>query len=238
MCTRFRGLLRIPPASRDVLEPRPLLQRRVTGPVNSPGIAGDAASGSERRALRSITERPLESGPGPRWIVAVIVLAVLAVAGIAYGLVERSRRAELEHKRVAALVRGDSLTSALAARDSLLETRPTVESLLSILSSPDVASFPLAGSAEARGSLVASSGGAILSASGLPAADSGYTLWHVDDAGVHRVAGLGSAPDGHLLALLEDASFATGWGAIQVAKEDPASEAPGEIVLQYRGFLR
>ncbi len=205
-------------------------------PTRNSGIAGDPSPGSERQALRRITARPLEEAPGTRRTAVLIVLAVLAVAGVAYGLVERARRADLEDERSAAALRGDSLAGALAARDLLLAGRPSVESLLAILASPDVASFPLAGSSGARGSLVASSGGAILSADGLPGGE--YALWHVDDAGPHRVAALGRAQEGRLLALLDDASFATGWGGLQVAGEGPAAATPGEIFLEYRGFLR
>lgn len=203
-----------------------------------PAHRGRPASGEEREALRGITGRPLEDGPGVRRTAILVGLAVLAVAGIAYGLVERSRRADLEDERSAAALRGDSLTAALAARDSLVAGRPAVEALLGILAAPDVASFRLAGSTDARGSLVASSGGAILSASGLPADGAGYALWHVDDAGSHHVVDLGRAPEGRLFALLDDAAFATGWGALQIAREGPATGTPGEIVLEYRGFLR
>lgn len=200
-------------------------------------------SGSERQAIRGITARPLEDRPGSRWTALLAVMAALAVAGIVWGVVERSRRGALEDERVAAASRGDSLAAALATRDSMLAGRPGVEELLAILAAPDVASFSLAatasaGAAGARGSLVASPGGAIVSASGLPAGDGEYVLWHVDDAGPHRVAGLGPTPDGRVLALLEDASFATGWGAIQIAREDETTDAPGEVVLEYRGFLR
>lgn len=203
-----------------------------------PGIDPRTSSGAEREALRGITGRPLEDGPGARRTAILAGLAVLAVAGILYGLVERSRRVELEHERAAAGARGDSLTAALVARDSLVAGRPAVEELLAILAAPDVASFPLTGSGEARGSLVASSGGAILSASGISAEGAGYALWHVDDAGPHHVVDLGRASGGRLFALLGDAAFATGWGALQVTRSDAVSGTPGEIVLEYRGFLR
>lgn len=204
----------------------------------SVGAARDPSSGSERQALRRITGRPLEDAPGASWTAVLIGFAVLAVAGIAYGLVERGRRVDLEDERTAATARGDSLAGALSARDSLLTARPTVESLLEVLAAPDVTSFQLAGSGDVRGSLITSVGGAILSAHGLSVEGSGYALWHVDDAGAHHVADLGRAPDGRLFALLGDASFATGWGAIQIAREGATAEAPGEIVLEYRGFLR
>ncbi|HKY60098.1 MAG TPA: hypothetical protein VJP59_03715, partial [Gemmatimonadota bacterium] len=135
--------------------------------------------------------------------------------------------------------RADSLGVALADRDSLIAGRPSVEELLAVLAAPDVASFPLAGTVGARGSLVASSGGAILAVSGLPRSpDPVYALWHVDDAGPHRVTELGPAPDGRLLALLDDAGFATGWGALQVARGGDEDAGPGQVLLEYRGFLR
>jgi hypothetical protein len=171
--------------------------------------------------------------------VVLIVLAVLATAGIAYGFIERSRRTALDRERIAISGRADSLGAALTARDSLLAGRPSVEELLAILAAPDVASFPLSGPADARGSLVASADGAILSASGLPRSpDNEYDLWHVDDAGPHRVTQLGSAPDGRLFALLEDAGFATGWGAIQVGQGGGEGAGPAQVLLEYRGFLR
>ncbi len=208
----------------------------MTASTHGSGIEHDRSSGSERHALRGITGRPLEGAADTRRTALLVGLAVLAVVGIAYGLVERGRRADLEDERTAATVRGDSLATALAANNSLLAGRPAVEDLLAVLAAPDVASFPLAGSTDARGSLVASSGGAILSAAGLPPGE--YTLWHVDDAGPHHVADLGRAPEGRLFALLEDAAFATGWGAILIAKPSPEPPGPGEIVLEYRGFLR
>lgn len=204
----------------------------------NPGIDPRTSSGAEREALRGITGRPLEDGPGARRTAILAGLAVLAVAGIVYGLVERSRRGELERERAAAAQRGDSLTAALAGRDSLIAGRPAVEDLLTILAAPDVASFPLAGAGDARGSLVASSGGAILSASGLAGDGAGYALWHVDDAGPHHVVDLGRATEGRLFALLGDAAFATGWGALQIARADAPSDEPQEVVLEYRGFLR
>ncbi|MGH7573314.1 MAG: hypothetical protein ACREMK_15940 [Gemmatimonadota bacterium] len=208
----------------------------MTASTPSSGIVPDRSSGSERQALRGITGRPLEGKTDTRRTALLVGLAVLAVAGIVYGLVERARRADLEDERAAATVRGDSLATAVATRDSLLAGRPAVTDLLAILSAPDVASFPLAGSTNARGSLVASSGGAILTADGLPEGE--YALWHVDDAGPHHVADLGPTPEGRVFALLDDAAFATGWGAILIAKPGLAAAAPGEIVLEYRGFLR
>jgi hypothetical protein len=199
-------------------------------------ITRDPSPVSERAALRSITARPLEDGRRP---VVLIVLGILAVAGIGYGLVERSRRATVEQERLAIAGRADSLGAALAGRDSLLAGRPSAEELLTVLAAPDVASFPLSGTAEARGSLVASSGGAILAASGLPpSSDTTYVLWHVDDAGPHRVVELGAAPQGRLFALLADAGFATGWGAIQVGRGSGEGAGPAQILLEYRGFLR
>ncbi len=208
----------------------------MTTPTQNSGIAGERSPGSERQALRRITGRPLEDASGNRRTAILAGLAVLAVAGIAYGLVERSRRGDLAREHFSATARGDSLAAALAANDSLLAGRPAVEDLLAILAAPDVASFPLAGAADTRGSLIASSGGAILSAAGLSPGE--YMLWHVDDAGPHHVADLGQAPEGRLFALLGDAAFATGWGAILVAKPNPSGSTPGEIVLEYRGFLR
>ena len=202
-------------------------------------IFGGPASSSEREALRSITARPVDPGAGPRRTWLLIVLGGLAVAGIVYGLVERSRRGSLERDRVAAAARADSLSVALSARDSLLAGRPSVEELLAVLAAPDVAAFPLAGPGQARGSLIASSDGAIVSASGLPRSpDALYTLWHVDDAGAHRVAGLGAAPEGRLLALLDDAAFMTGWGAVQIGGGGGDAEGPVKVLLEYRGFLR
>jgi len=201
-----------------------------------PDVARDLSPASERAALRSITARPLEDRRRPA---ILVVLGVLAVAGIGYGLVEQSRRASVEEERLAIAGRADSLGAALAGRDSLLAGRPSAGELLAVLAAPDVASFPLSGTAEARGSLVASSGGAILAASGLPpSSDTTYVLWHVDDAGSHRVVELGAAPQGRLFALLDDASFATGWGAIQVGPGDGDAAGPAQVLLEYRGFLR
>ncbi len=197
------------------------------------------APASEREALRSITARPLDPGSGPRRTWLLIALGVLAAAGIAYGLVERSRSGSLERERVAAAARADSLGIAISTRDSLLAARPSVEELLAVLAAPDVAAFPLAGATEARGSLIASSDGAIVSASGLPRSpDAVYALWHVDDAGAHRVTDLGTAPEGSLLALLDDAGFATGWGAIQIGRGSGDAAEPEQVLLEYRGFLR
>ena len=202
-------------------------------------LYGGPASSSEREALRSITARPLDPAPGPRRTWLLVVLGGLAVAGIIYGLVERSRRGAVERERVAAAARADSLGMAVSARDSLLAARPSVEELLAVLGAPDVAAFPLAGADQARGSLIASSNGAIVSASGLPRSpDAVYALWHVDDAGAHRVAGLGAAPQGRVLALLDDAAFMTGWGAVQIGRGSGDAGGPVEVLLEYRGFLR
>jgi hypothetical protein len=161
------------------------------------------------------------------------------VAGFTYGLWERSRRTSLEGERVAAAQLGDSLSALLAGRDSLLAGRPSVEELLAVLAAPDVAAFPLAGAAEARGSLIASAGGAILSASGLSGSpETPYSLWHVDDAGPHLVTELGTAPEGSLFVLLNDAGFATGWGAIQIGRGSGDTPGPEQVLLEYRGFLR
>ena len=124
-----------------------------------------------------------------------------------------------------------------ARKESIL--RKSVEELLAVLAAPDVAAFPLAGPGQARGSLIASSDGAIVSASGLPrSADAVYALWHVDDMGPHRVTDLGAAPEGRLLALLADAGFATGWGAVQIGRGGGDATGPAEVLLEYRGFLR
>ena len=197
------------------------------------------APASEREDLRSITARRLDRASDPRQTVLLIALGVLAAAGIGYGLVERSRRTAAEEERAAIAGHADSLEAALADRDSLLAGRPTVEELLAVLAAPDVAAFPLAGAGEARGSLIASPGGAILSAHGLPRSpEDAYVLWHVDDAGPHLVAELGTTPDGRLFALLDDAAFATGWGAIQIGRGTGAAPRPSEVLLEYRGFLR
>jgi hypothetical protein len=207
--------------------------------VRRPGAARDPFPGSEREALRSITARPLGEGSrhGPSWL--PILVGALAVAGIGYGLLERSRRAGQEGERVALTARADSLRSALAARDSLLAGRPSVEELLAVLAAPGASAFPLIGSTEARGSLIASADGAIVSASGLPRSpDAVYVLWHIDDAGPHRVVDLGTAPSGRLFALLDDAGFATGWGAVQIGQGGDNAAGPAQVILEYRGFLR
>jgi hypothetical protein len=202
-------------------------------------VSGGPASSSEREALRSITARPLDPEPGPRRNWLLIVLGGLAVAGIVYGLVERSRRGSLERERVAAAARADSLGNAVSRRDSLLAARPSVEELLAVLGASDVAAFPLAGAAGARGSVIASSDGAIVAASGLPGSPGAvYGLWHVDDAGPHHVADLGAAPEGRVLALLQDAAFMTGWGAVQIGRGSDDAREPVEVLLEYRGFLR
>lgn len=223
---------------REVVGSIPICSTNPPSPTLTHASRGPAPA-SEREALRSITARPLDPGSGPRRSWLLVVLGVLAVAGIVYGLVERSRRGSLERERVAAAARADSLGIAISTRDSLLAARLTVEELLAVLAAPDVAAFPLAGAGEARGSLIASSDGAIVSASGLPrSAETVYSLWHVDDAGPHLVTELGTAPEGGLLALLDDAGFATGWGAIQIGRGSGDAAGPAEVLLEYRGFLR
>ena len=95
-------------------------------------LYGGPASSSEREALRSISARPLDPAPSPRRTWLLVVLGGLAVAGIIYGLVERSRRGAVERERVAAAARADSLGMAVSARDSLLAARPSVEELLAV----------------------------------------------------------------------------------------------------------
>lgn len=198
-----------------------------------------SSPGSEREALRSITARPLDAGSrhAPAWL--PILLGGLAVAGIVYGLVERSRRAGLEEERAALTARADSLRSALAGRDSLLAGRPSVAELMGVLAAPGAAAFPMRGPGEVHGSLIASGQGAIVSASGLPRSpDTEYVLWHLDDAGPHRVADLGTAPEGRLFAVLDDAGFATGWGVLLIGQGGDNAAGPAQVILEYRGFLR
>jgi hypothetical protein len=52
------------------------------------------------------------------------------------------------------------------------------------------------------------------------------------------VADLGAAPEGRVLALLQDAAFMTGWGAVQIGRGSGDAREPVEVLLEYRGFLR
>ena len=202
-----------------------------------------AKTGSaERRALAAVTARST-ARPGARgWKLVAAVTGLVALAAIAFTVREGQRNERLAAAGAAADARADSLAAQLVVRDSLLAVAAKTEELTAILAAPERHELLLFGQDMTRGRLIASQGRVVITATGLASvsADSTYVLWLENDFGTRLLAGLGNARDDRLLTGLPSDTFLVGWAAltITVERKPPDSLPRGEVLLEYRGWLR
>jgi hypothetical protein len=204
-------------------------------------VIPQAQTGSaERRALAAVTARSSARARGWKW--ATAGAGLVALATIAFAVRENQRNTELAAAGAAAHARADSLAAQLVVRDSLLTVAAKTDELLTVLAAPDRHELPLFGQEPARGRLIASQGRAVITAAGLASlsADSTYAFWLENDLGFQLLADLGDALDGRVLAGLPSGSFLVGWAAllVTVERKPPDSLPRGEILLEYRGWVR
>lgn len=183
----------------------------------------------ERAALTSVTGRPLDRDRRSwAWPAVALVLAAAAIGAAAWGWSTREERAELEQRLFEASAVIDGMTVDLAAADSLLEARPTAEELAPILAASNAVEVELSGAPPARGRLLGSDAGALLTAAGLPPlpAERTYRLWRLGPTGAEPIAELGRAPDGFLMARFLRADFVEGATELGVAASSATGESP------------
>ncbi len=200
------------------------------------------AGSAERRALASVTDLSTTRSGKHGWKLATAGAGLVALAAIAFAVREGQRNTELTATQAAAAARGDSLAAQLSVRDSLLAVAAKTEELTAVLAAPDAHRLPLLGEGVARGRLTASQGKAVIAATGMTSvgADSTYALWLENDFGTRLLAELGNTRDGRLLTGLPDDAFLVGWAAltITVERKPPDSLPRGEVLLEYRGWMR
>jgi hypothetical protein len=206
-------------------------------------VTPQAQTGSaERRALAAVTARSSARASARKWKWAAVGVGLIALAAIAFGVRENRRNTGLAAAGAAADGRADSLAAQLVVRDSLLTVAAKRDELLSVLAAPDRHELPLFGPDPARGRLIASQGRAVITGAGLASlsADSTYAFWLENDSGFRLLADLGDARDGRVLAGLPDDAFLVGWAAltITVERKPPDSLPQGEVLLEYRGWMR
>jgi hypothetical protein len=206
-------------------------------------VIPEAQTGSaERRALAAVTARSSARTGARKWKWATVGVGLIALAAIAFGVREDQRNTRLAAAGAEADARADSLAAQLVVRDSLLTVAAKTDELLTVLAAPDRHELPLFGQEPARGRLIASQGRAVITGAGLASlsADSTYAFWLENDSGFRLLADLGDARDGRVLAGLPSDSFLVGWAALLVTaeREPPDSIPQGEILLEYRGWVR
>ena len=197
---------------------------------------------AERRALAAVTDRSSTRSGARGWKLVAAGAGLLALAAIAFAVREGQRNTRLAATQAAADARGDSLAAQLIVRDSLLAVAAKTEELTAVLATPDAHRLPLLGQGVARGRLTASQGKAVIAATGMTSvgADSTYALWLENDFGTRLLAELGNARDGWLLTGLPDDAFLVGWAALTITAErkPPDSLPQGDVLLEYRGWMR
>jgi hypothetical protein len=184
---------------------------------------------SERAALAAVTTAPARRVPWP-WFALSLVLLAAGIGVAVWGLEEHGRAERAATRAAGQQAARDSLDRVLERTQLELAGQPRAAELAPLLAAGDLAVVPLAGAGGAEGRIVASAGGALFVASGLPGLPAGgtYQLWRRAGALVEPVAALGDAPQDFLFALFTDAGFLTGAQTLFVSAEaGPGATVPG-----------
>ena len=200
-----------------------------------PGAPGGTVP-TERADLAAVTGRPIDTPRKWPWVVAVVVLTLIAAGAAAWALQLRSQLDQARAEGVRTAARADTLRAAVAERDTAIASITDVTEIAPLLADPALVVVPLEGEGETAGRLLASPGGrgAILVVTGLPTDGGPYRLVKVGPEGEEVVAELGIAPAGFLVSIFPSAGFVEEARSFRLSAPSADATAPDTTLLEGR----